>query len=502
MRLREAILAKRPWTSWATFALAVACLVMSLAPMALVKDIPAVDQPNHLASIAAWNHYDDPAYGISEHYELDVRPDPYFIYYGSVHLLSYVMPIRWANKVFIACSIFGCALGLRALLAAHKKPAILALAALPLAWNYNMAAGFISSIAATGVMLWAFALIARWEDASPWPTWKHWAASAAMGFLLYLSHFLAWMVWAPILVYRKRGLGVLALLPSAPLFLVQSDRPDVNQRFEVHARWAENLPTDFPELLFSYVRGWPLAILIAGLAVALILAWRLTEREPAQTDKRPWILCGIAVVFFTALPFVLFKPFYWSNINVRLAPLAAMIFVATVPRGRLSGWRATAVVAPICAVIVAYFFFVRPDFLRWEKNTRDFYAVIEKLPLNPDVFVDVQTNMRDDVLRKQIWRQYGSYVGLEKGSEKYSGWHRGFPLSVRKGHERAVSLTRAKPEQFRYLVIRQKKPSKEMKGWTKLAQAGLWSLWENQSIAPPAASEGGPVAPDEGGTGL
>lgn len=467
----------------AAAAMIAACCALAVAPLLVVTDLPAVDQPHHLATIAVWNHIDEPRYGQSDDFIVQVRPDPYFIYYASVHYLSYVMPIRAANHVFLVAAVLGCALGLRALLRAHRRPAVLALAGLPLAWNYNMGSGFISTIAATGVLLWAFALLARFEDARPWPTRRLWIANILAGVLLYHSHFLAWMVWAPIAVLRLRLRGAAIAACSAPLFLIQADKPELDEKWELHARWHENDLGDIPHLLLDYVGDGERAWLLAALAASFVLAWILVERDVVR-DRRPLVLGALLLALFVALPFALFKPFYWSNINVRLAPIAAMVAFACVPAGRLAGWRAMVVAAPIAVVLAVYAMLIIPRFQVFEKDTEDFYSVMLRLPMDPDVFVDIPHDERDDPLHKQIWRQYASYVGVERGGARFAGWWRGFPIAIRPGREHLVSPKDDRRELHRFILERRSR-ARPIPGYQQVAARGKWFLWVRDARAAP-----------------
>ena len=150
-RLRRALLA----------ALFVAAGAAALAPLFAARYLPLLDAPNHLGAIAIWHHYDDPLFGFSRHYELNLQPVPYGGYFGGVHLLSYLLPIEWANKLFIALVLVALPASLAVYLAAHRRPPVLALAALPLGWSNFMALGFFAFLAGVALLLLALALLAR-----------------------------------------------------------------------------------------------------------------------------------------------------------------------------------------------------------------------------------------------------------------------------------------------------------------------------------------------------
>jgi hypothetical protein len=301
--------------------------------------------------------------------------------------------------------------------------------------------------------------------------------------VIYLSHFLSWMVWAPIVLMRLRLRGLLVVLPSAPLFLIQGDRPDGGS-LQISARWLVNEPKNFPDLLFEYVSVPEKVILVGGLVVALVLAWRLMDRDP-ERDRRPLFLFAFLTVLFFTLPFALYKPFYWSNINVRLPPLAFLILCACVPRGRLEGRRALYVAAPIVAVLVMCVAVLVPRFLAFERRSRDFYAVAADLPRNPDVFVHITDTQ--DPMRRNLWKEQGAYIGVDKGGLRYFGWLRNFPIRVRDGKKHLLRDTEHRPQAYRFVITRDTKGKKrKLDGFTVKKQQGEWTLWERNAPATPA----------------
>ena len=78
---------------------------MVLIPVWHQRLLPMLDSPNHLALARGWHEFNDPTSRVAEFYQLRVRVVPYFLFYGSIHLLLYVFPIEIANKIFISAYV-------------------------------------------------------------------------------------------------------------------------------------------------------------------------------------------------------------------------------------------------------------------------------------------------------------------------------------------------------------------------------------------------------------
>ena len=76
--------------------------ICALVPLWAPRFLPLLDLPDHIDAIAMWHRYHDPSWGFSKYYDLNLIPLPYWGYFLPVHLLSYLMPIEIANKVYLS----------------------------------------------------------------------------------------------------------------------------------------------------------------------------------------------------------------------------------------------------------------------------------------------------------------------------------------------------------------------------------------------------------------
>jgi hypothetical protein len=177
---------------------------------------------------------------------------------------------------------------------------------------------------------------------------------------------------------------------------------------------------------------------VSALLAAVAASWLLVRRDcdgsPPQ-DRRPWWLLLLLVVGFFTLPLHLEKPIGWAVINPRLAVPGALVLLVCARPGRLAGWRAAVVTAPLIAVTMAYSIDVGISFRQFGERTRDFYEVVEHLPYNPRVITLVYAD-RDPTLDYHAWRKYASYVQVERGGYNPLLWRvpgdreGGFPMRL------------------------------------------------------------------------
>lgn len=75
-------------------------VVAACLPIWVPRYLPLFDLPNHLAAVFVWRHLHDPAYGLAEFYRLRLIPAPYWGYYLPLYLMSFVVPLEVASKLF------------------------------------------------------------------------------------------------------------------------------------------------------------------------------------------------------------------------------------------------------------------------------------------------------------------------------------------------------------------------------------------------------------------
>ena len=140
--------------------------VCALVPLWAPRFLPLLDMPDHLDAIAIWHRYRDPSWGYSKYYQLNLIPLPYWGYFLPVHLLSYLMPIEIANKVYL--SAYALLLPASTALLARQmgRSHWLAFFAFPLVFNMNFSYGFITFCAGVVVLTFALVVLDRFLEAA------------------------------------------------------------------------------------------------------------------------------------------------------------------------------------------------------------------------------------------------------------------------------------------------------------------------------------------------
>ena len=172
------------------FGVFVVLWICALVPLWAPRFLPLLDMPDHLDAIAIWHRYGHPDWGYSKYYDLNLIPLPYWGYFLPVHLLSYLMPIEIANKVYL--SAYALLLPLSTALLARQmgRSHWLALFSFPLVFNMNFSYGFITFCAGVVVLMFALLVLDRFLEK---PTTRRGWALALLSILLYLTHVLPWM---------------------------------------------------------------------------------------------------------------------------------------------------------------------------------------------------------------------------------------------------------------------------------------------------------------------
>ena len=151
-----------------------------------------LDTPNHLSLARGWHEYNDPASRVAEFYELRVRVVPYYLFYGSINLLLYVVPIETANKIFLSAYLILFPLSVLAVARSLKRSPWLALFAFPFAFNQNWIYGFASYLMSVTFSLFALAALISYLE-----TRKvvYALLLGACCVICYLGHVMPWVLF-------------------------------------------------------------------------------------------------------------------------------------------------------------------------------------------------------------------------------------------------------------------------------------------------------------------
>lgn len=324
-----------------------------VAPLWVVVFPPMVDYPQQLALSAILRWYDDPVRGFSETHELALAA-PHGLFELLVAGLAWAVPINAAGKALVSLSLL--AVGGAALAVCRRtgRPAVYALLALALTYNYSFYWGFVDNLLAYPLLLGGAAMADRLFD-RPFGA-RSWLALAGVCLLFYGVHLqflllfagaVGWLALARLPDWRRLALWLSALAPgvaagaAAMAYGVLRSPEDVISGYERRMRAAEPFRLSvglklyrLPDLLFGPYpdrTAWALAALLAAVAAAALL-FRARGGEGSSWRNllfrtRFGVLAGWLFLFYLFLPE--FRGGYL--IAERIAPMAAMLAVVALP---------------------------------------------------------------------------------------------------------------------------------------------------------------------------
>jgi biotin transporter BioY len=327
-----------------------------------------VDLPQHLHLISVLHRLDDPTTLYPQVFAARAELTPYLGYYYPVTLLSWIVPLELANRLFLSAMVLGLPLATAFLLRSLGRPGWPAVLTLPFAYGDSFGWGFVNSSASFVLALLSAGLFVR-ALTDP-PRRRRWAlAHAAVLVAVVLMHvqgFLFLGLALPFLLLttrvREDGPGrplrprlpaVLSTVPAVLLFGVWgAGRLLAPAEVEEGAPWKAWGPLlsernlsfkplrqnvdEFLEVLANLLRDgsdrWGLRAVGAVAAVALVL-WVVGKRgTPREGRVERWRLPGLAVLaglLFLLLPFDVRGAVYY--LNTRYAHLAAPLAIASLP---------------------------------------------------------------------------------------------------------------------------------------------------------------------------
>ena len=354
-----------PRVARAAFALA---LVAGVAPLWCARQLPMVDLPQHLHLISVLHRLDDPTTLYPQVFAARAELTPYLGYYYLVSLLSWVVPLELANRLFLSAMVVGLPLATAFLLRSLGRPRWPAVLTLPFAYGDSFGWGFINSNASFVLALLATGLFVRaLTDAGRRRRWAGAHACVLVAVvLMHVQGFLFLALGLPFLLlttrvpedgprrpFRPRLPAVLSTLPAVVLFLVWgAGRLLAPTDVEEGAPWkawgpllsARNLAfkpfrqnlDELPEILANLLRDgsdrWGLRA-VAAIAVVALVLWIAGQRSsPREGPVERWRMPGLAVLavlLFLYLPFDIRGAVYY--LNTRYAHLLAPLAVASLP---------------------------------------------------------------------------------------------------------------------------------------------------------------------------
>lgn len=357
--------ANDPRVARTTFALA---LLAGVAPLWCARQLPMVDLPQHLHLISVLHRLDDPTTLYPRVFAARAELTPYLGYYHLVSLLSWLVPLELANRLFLSAMVLGLPLATAFLLRSLGRPRWPAVLTVPFAYGDSFGWGFVNSSASFVLALLAAGLFVRaLTDAFHRRRWAVGHAAVLLAVvLMHVQGFLFLALALPFLLFttrvpedadrrafRPRLAAVLSTLPAVLLFVIWgAGRLLAPAEVEEGAPWkawgpllsARNLAfkpfaqnvDELPEVLANLLRDggdrWGLRAVVALAAVGLAL-WIAGQRSSGREGPvERWRITGLAVLaalLFLLLPFDIRGAVYY--LNTRYAHLAAPLAVAAVP---------------------------------------------------------------------------------------------------------------------------------------------------------------------------
>jgi hypothetical protein len=338
-------------------------LLLGVAPLWAVRQLPMVDLPQHLALISALHRLADPTTLYPTVFAARGELTPYLGYYHLVSLLNWLVPLELGNRLFLTAVVAGLPLSLAFLLRALGRPRWPSLLALPFSYGDSFGWGFINYLASLPLAVLACGCFARALGEAP-GRWRWALAHGAVLLAVLLMHVQAFFFLAlglPWLLLttpvpgglRARLPALLSLLPAVGVFglwgagrllnpaEVVEGAPwkawgplfsERNLAFKPLAQNAEELPHLLANQLRDGTDRWAVvavALLVAAATLAALLFARGTRRESGLARVRLLGLGLLALGLYFVLPFDIRGAIYYFN--TRYVHLAAALLVAAVP---------------------------------------------------------------------------------------------------------------------------------------------------------------------------
>ncbi len=459
----------------------VVMVLSSLLPIWIGRYVPLLDYPAHLANLFVWRHLDDPMFGFSRYYDTNLAPLPYWVQYGIEYGLATVFGEELAQKLFLSLAIVGLPASVALYAKQLGRDPWLSVLACPLAWNMNVANGFLAYVGGLPILfvaLWAL------ESYAAQPSWRRAALAVSLGILVYFSHVLLWGVllcvfgFTAFLCVRKASLRLvlLAPLPLLPTLLLgvwaqrfgSADKTrvtvsgkgwadvvgvysDVWQNLQTLKGWTLNtMPGVRDEIYYQAV------LLLVWLGLFLTGFRRETPATSAQETPPLWrrivgrAELGFVIVtaLYFSLPRSLLQPFYWYAVNRRLAVLVALFALLMIRGSVFRGPLRRALLAMAMFLSTVYTADLGAHYFRINRRIKAYEELIALVPRGKQV-LPLMTQFGDPDCAVNCFNQWGSYLQIRQGGYMIPFFPVEFPLR-RKHVQTPMPIAWDQPQSFRF----------------------------------------------------
>ncbi|WP_437710104.1 hypothetical protein WMF45_35850 [Sorangium sp. So ce448] len=430
---RGAGAARREPLSAALALVVVAASVYVIAvPLAVVRYPPMTDLPFHAAETAAFRHYLDPAWHFREQFTLQPLAVPYMSMYALGALLMLVLPPVAAVKVAAAAMLALLPAGLAVLFHGLKRSPLLGVLGLLLVWCNLTHWGFLNHMGALGLFAMVVGLTLLLLDR---PSRGRQIALALALVALFFTHIfrfpfaLAAVVGTAIVVFpatRRLRPVALPLAPSLALFAAWLVvRTDTLHAAPIAPALHWERLGEVPSLLFTSftdpaeaaaagraARFVLAALLVCAAGAAARLAGAGADAAPSPAgagadaacspagagaapspavDAPKWSFARLAALVPVACAIVFLGLFLslplqiglWWYVYPREIVAALFLGLGAFPDLPRSPWLKVPAVLALSAAAVFLGAVVRDNYRRFDQSTRDFDAIIARIPQAP-----------------------------------------------------------------------------------------------------------------------
>lgn len=392
-------------------------------PLAVVRYPPMTDLPFHAAETAAFRHYLDPAWHFREQFTLQPLAVPYMSMYALGALLMLVLPPVAAVKVAAAAMLALLPAGLAVLFHGLKRSPLLGVLGLLLVWCNLTHWGFLNHMGALGLFAMVVGLTLLLLERPS--RGRQIALALALIALLFTHIFrfpfaLAAVVGTAIVVFpatRRLRPIALPLAPSLALFAAWlAVRTDTLHAAPIAPALHWERLGEVPSLLFTSFTD-PAEAAAAGRAARFVLATLLVcaagaaarlagagaeaapspagagadaARSPATDAPQrsfarlaalvPVACAAVFLGLFLSLPLQIGL---WWYVYPREIVAALFLALGAFPDLPRSPWLKVPAVLALSAAAVSLGAVVRDNYRRFDQSTRDFDAIIARIPQAP-----------------------------------------------------------------------------------------------------------------------
>jgi hypothetical protein len=516
-------------------------LLVACLPLWTVRYQPLPDLPEHLSALSIWHNHGDPRFDFARYYDVNLGLNPYWGYYGLLHLLAFPFGVETGNRVLLSLYVIGLPVGAAWLARRFGRSPWLGLFAIPLVWNFNFEIGFVTYC--IGLAALPFALVA-FDAFAERPTVPRGIAAASLGASMFFFHLLPWGMYiagAGLIGLLREGRTLRRIAGRAAVWLssvatgfavaragggysmgnlgqgIHGKVYPIRDSLRTFYHWIWNNCTSSTDGLkapageedrFPVVGRWlweNLTIpggwrrfaghedeLLAAVLLVCLMALRLTapRRRLRLHDLRPEACFVAAMTAYLVLPRSILSPSYWWGVNIRFACMAALFAALTIGgefgRSAERPWRRWLLV-PVALVALGFSIDGWVHFRRAAAFTEGYDAMAALPAPGSRVLFIIKQPWRDDTYRHNYAQSFPGVYQMQHGGYMPWNFDESFPFKYRQRFpaptwQSADFRWDQHARYYDYVMLFAHTPQNLFKGHEsevhKVAESGFWSLWK------------------------